>query len=201
MGGRWVSHQVDNIPRPRERTAPLPGRPGSGYPAPMEIRLYWTAGTPPVAVNCLDSRLPGRFPSEPNVFRGGPFLLPSTPEPNRSRLKAVEVLPALPRGIPPRVLILGISPADLFATGLGFVFGQGERTGGRALVSLARLRLPPAKGEATEELFLRRVLTCSTHELGHLLGLSHCNIRGCAMSPAESLADLDRQGTDLCAFC
>jgi archaemetzincin len=39
------------------------------------------------------------------------------------------------------------------------------------------------------------------HELGHAIGLKHCEHRGCVMRFSDSLADTDAKGEELCAYC
>ncbi len=96
-------------------------------------------------------------------------------------------------------LSLGIVDADIFSTGLNFVFGIA--TTGRALISTFRLRpeiygMPPNPG-----LYRRRVLTEAVHELGHSLGLPHCEHPGCVMFFSNSIADTDRKGPEFCFRC
>ena len=96
-------------------------------------------------------------------------------------------------------LSLGITESDIFSSGLNFVFGIA--TTGRALISTFRLRpeiygMPPNPG-----LYRRRVLTEAVHELGHAIGLPHCEHPGCVMFFSNSIADTDRKGPEFCFRC
>ncbi|HMA05591.1 MAG TPA: hypothetical protein VKO45_06650, partial [Methanomicrobiales archaeon] len=113
---------------------------------------------------------------------------------------------------------LGITEADLFSPGLNFVFGIANR--GRALISTFRLReefygparkpdgfpvrhLPSGPGgrEPNATVFRRRVLVESVHELGHALGLDHCEFPGCVMYFSNWIGDTDRKGPGFCFRC
>jgi archaemetzincin len=68
-------------------------------------------------------------------------------------------------------------------------------------VSLARLKqefhgLPPDRA-----LFYSRLRKECLHELGHTFGLIHCRSRECVMSLANTVADVDRKGSDFCRYC
>lgn len=96
-------------------------------------------------------------------------------------------------------LLLGITGEDLFSPGMNFVFGIA--TTGRALVSTFRLRpevygMPPAG-----KLYRWRVLTEAVHELGHALGLPHCEHPGCVMYFSTWIGDTDRKGPGFCYRC
>ena len=99
----------------------------------------------------------------------------------------------------PETALLGITGADLFSPGMNFVFGIA--TAGRALISVFRLR-PEFDGKGPDpELFRRRVLTESVHELGHALGLQHCEYPGCVMYFSNWIGDTDRKGPGFCFRC
>ncbi|MDD1668065.1 MAG: archaemetzincin family Zn-dependent metalloprotease [Methanomicrobiales archaeon] len=99
----------------------------------------------------------------------------------------------------PGTIPLGITAADLFSPGMNFVFGIANR--GRALISVFRLR-PEFHGEATSPVaFRRRVLTEAVHELGHALGLAHCEYPGCVMYFSNWIGDTDRKGPGFCYRC
>jgi len=115
-------------------------------------------------------------------------------------------------------VLLGITEADLFSPGMNFVFGIANR--GRALVSSFRLRPefygqlenlmvfssaagPPglAAENRTRAVFQRRVLVEAVHEMGHALGLSHCEYPGCVMYFSNWIGDTDRKGPGFCFRC
>lgn len=96
---------------------------------------------------------------------------------------------------------LGITDVDLYAPGLNFVFGQADSQSRSAVFSLARLD-PRSYGDPENyPLFLRRALKEAVHELGHVMGLNHCENQSCAMWFSNSLAETDLKGTDFCPKC
>ena len=100
--------------------------------------------------------------------------------------------------------ILGVTERDIYhkknnnpyygIIGLGLVGGK------TAIVSTFRLK--KAGGEKEEKL-LERVVKSSVHEIGHLLGLKHCDkTTYCIMQSARaSVLTIDKKELKFCPFC
>jgi len=121
----------------------------------------------------------------------------------RRQYRAEDFLPSLGatwrRG--QRDLVLGVTAMDLFVPQLNFVFGLAEPRQRTAVISVARLdpqffQQPPDPG-----LLQGRALKEAIHELGHLLGLPHCDNPRCIMFFSNTLADTDRKGPGFCPVC
>ncbi len=91
---------------------------------------------------------------------------------------------------------LGIMPSDAYDGSLNFVFGQAELGGTYAVIYLGRL-----SSGADSRLLAIRSLKEAVHELGHTVGLPHCDDPTCVMSFSNSLSDVDRKGWRLCPRC
>jgi len=97
--------------------------------------------------------------------------------------------------------VLGVTDVDLFVPDAPFVFGEADRDARTAVVSLHRLTHGPDGKQADPERLRRRLQVEAVHELGHLLGLSHCQDARCAMFLSHKPSDSDRKGPGLCATC
>ncbi len=97
--------------------------------------------------------------------------------------------------------VLGVTDVDIFTSNLNFIFGQAEVGGGRALISLRRLRPEYYHLTPNESLFRERVLKEAVHELGHTLGLGHCPHPSCVMHFSTFLGETDTKGWEFCPFC
>jgi archaemetzincin len=106
------------------------------------------------------------------------------------------LVPAPPAGW----LTLGLTSVDLFLPPLAYVFGLSPVGGGRALVSCARLAEKGDGPQAWETLF-RRALIESVHELGHAMGLVHCDVTECAMHRSLWPEAVDLKRAEYCAAC
>ncbi len=92
--------------------------------------------------------------------------------------------------------VLGVTEADLFETGLNFVFGYSQPDGRAAVISLARLH------DRDPVRFLDRCVKEAVHEIGHTLGLPHDEDHPrCVMRFSHNLEDTDRKGRAYCPMC
>jgi len=101
----------------------------------------------------------------------------------------------------PGVIQVGLTGLDIGLPIFTFVFGRAMRGGHAAVVSLARLR-PEHYGLAADaDVLLRRAVTEILHELGHVVGLGHCNDFNCIMHFAPKVESIDVRGGDFCTAC
>jgi len=114
-------------------------------------------------------------------------------DPGRGQFEADRFLDALRDEAGDRVL--GVTGVDLFARGVNFVFGQARTMGRPAVVSSARL------GRPGTEVFRERLAKEAIHEIGHTLGVGHCENRECVMWFSKALEETDRKTRWFCRVC
>ena len=120
----------------------------------------------------------------------------------RQQYLSTEILARMvKRETPSTARLLGVTLADLYIPILTFVFGEAQLKGNCAVVSGYRLRqefygLPGDVG-----LFRERLLKEATHELGHTLSLSHCEVYECVMSASHGVEWIDLKGARFCDAC
>lgn len=97
--------------------------------------------------------------------------------------------------------ILGITREDIYTKHLSFIFGQAKMGGRVALISICRLDPTFFHQPKDEGLLGRRVVKETIHEVGHMLGLTHCNKRSCVMTFSNTIGQVDRKTKYLCDMC
>jgi len=122
--------------------------------------------------------------------------------PERQQFHSTELL----AGMRPRLAngawrLLGVAAVDLYIPILTFVFGEAQMNGPCAVLSTHRLRqelygLPP-----DPELLFQRLLKEAVHELGHTIGLTHCDDHQCAMAASHAVEWIDLKSATLCSAC
>lgn len=76
------------------------------------------------------------------------------------------------------------------------IFGLGYKPGHGCVISTFRLK------NKNRIVFFERIQKVAVHEIGHNLGLDHCETKNCVMQDAvESISTLDNEGFELCDKC
>jgi archaemetzincin len=94
---------------------------------------------------------------------------------------------------------LVVTKQDIFATRFNFVFGLANQDLGVGLISTARL-IEWNEG-VSPGLMKERVLKEAAHEIGHLVGLVHCQKQTCIMAFSETIKKVDEKLPMLCDDC
>ncbi|KUG19677.1 hypothetical protein ASZ90_010594 [hydrocarbon metagenome] len=97
--------------------------------------------------------------------------------------------------------VLLVVPRDLYVNGCDFVFGLARPSGGAAVVSTARFENAYYGRMESDDDLIDRTAKEGAHEIGHLLGLDHCESVECVMFRPSTLAELDRKKKMLCPAC
>ena len=110
------------------------------------------------------------------------------------------ILAAMP--LPPAGrLTLAVTEADLYVPVLTFVYGEAQLAGPRAIVSLHRLSERFYGQPEDQAKLLERLEKEALHELGHTLGLRHCDNWRCVMASSHSVERLDLKEPRFCPNC
>lgn len=99
------------------------------------------------------------------------------------------------------VVFMGITEKDLFPRPeWNYVFGQASYADGVGVTSMYRF----SNGQLSESNFnesLGRLIKISSHEIGHMFGLSHCLNANCVMNGTNSLTETDFHFARACSLC
>lgn len=98
---------------------------------------------------------------------------------------------------------LAITDVDIFYRQRNFVFGLAYLDGKGCVVSTHRLKMTADGGEVDddEETFYDRVRKEVVHEVGHTLGLRHCDNDTCVMSFSPTVREVDVKFERPCPTC
>ena len=97
--------------------------------------------------------------------------------------------------------IVGITNVDIFTPILTFLFGEAQLGGNGAVVSTHRLRNEFYGLPGDNDLLYTRTLKEVLHELGHTMGLIHCQYYECVMHFSTYVEDIDLKKSQFCAVC
>ena len=99
---------------------------------------------------------------------------------------------------------IAITAADLFYRRRNYVFGLAYLDGSASVVSTNRLQTSSDGGfsqKPASEIFADRVRKEVVHEIGHTLGLEHCENGRCVMNFSPTVREVDRKEEALCGTC
>ena len=124
-------------------------------------------------------------------------------DPNRNQYRAEEFIELASR-VGRGEKNIAVTTKDLFYRRRNYVFGLAYLDGNGSVVSTYRLQTSSDGGfsqKSAGEIFGDRIRKEIVHEIGHTMGLEHCENNRCVMNFSPTVREVDRKEQNLCGSC
>ena len=163
-----------------------------------DLRLHFLNQKNNFLKNDLDQRILNLIGFNTDIFHSKPDLSEFLDQ-DRQQYNAIKIMESFHNEKSVKLILL--TDVDLFIPIFTFVFGLAKLGGQTGIVSIHRLNnvfygLPEDK-----ELLTERTVKEIIHELGHLLGLKHCDNYNCVMTSSTVVDELDINSSSYCNKC
>jgi archaemetzincin len=164
----------------------------------MHVDIVPVGDLPAVVKREASSGLRSVYDCEVTIHDGQP-LPDGAYDPDREQYRAEEF-----RRIGSGEKNIAITDRDLYYRRRNYVFGLAYLSGNGSVISTYRLQTSSDGGfseRPASDIFADRVRKEVIHEIGHTLGLEHCDNSRCVMNFSPTVREVDVKEEHLCGSC
>ena len=163
-----------------------------------ELSIHFLIQNNNFLVKDLDQKILNHIGFNVEIFHSNPDLNEYFDN-DRHQYNAIKIMELFQNDSTSKLILL--TDVDIFIPIFTFVFGLAKLGGQTGIVSTHRLNNIFYGLPENNDLLTDRTVKEIIHELGHLLGLKHCDNYNCVMASSTVVDELDTKSAVYCNIC